>query len=171
MRSALLAISVLLLWSVPAQAGDLCAASYIKNTRIVGQGEMKVAFWHIYDAALYAPDGKYSPDRPYALKLVYRQDIKGKKISETSGQEMRKNGLTDKKRLAEWSAQMGKIFPDVRPGDSLTGVYTGNKTVFCHGDRKIGAIHGHDFARHFFGIWLSEKTSAPSLRRQLLGAS
>lgn len=132
---------------------------------------MKIAFWHIYDAALYAPNGKYVHDKPYALKLVYRQDIKGKKIAETSEQEISKHGFADKKQLALWSAEMEKIFPDIRSGDSLTGVYTGNKTVFCHGDRKIGAIDGKDFARHFFGIWLSEKTSAPALRRKLLGAS
>jgi hypothetical protein len=159
----------LLLFAAPAAAGDSCAAAHVPRAKITGQGAMKVAFWHVYDAALYVPGGKYSPGQPHALKLIYRQKIKGKKIAEISAQEMRKNGLKDKALLTDWSAKMEKIFPDVRPGDSLTGVYTGNQTIFCQDGRKLGGVQGHDFARHFFGIWLSEKTTAPELRRQLLG--
>ncbi len=133
---------------------------------------MKVALWHIYDAALYAPAGNYSPEKPYALKLFYHQNIDGKKIVDTSIQEIRKNGLNSERILKRWSMQLSEIFPQaIKPGESLTGVYTGKKTVFCQDGRKLGSINGQEFARHFFGIWLSEKTSLPDLRRKLLGKS
>jgi len=40
--------------------------------------------------------------------------------------------------------------------------------MFSHNGAPTGSIAGEDFARDFFGIWLSPNTSAPSLRKNLL---
>ena len=65
---------------------------------------------------------------------------------------------------------MRKIFPDVGKGVRLTGVYTGtDETIFYKNNSEIGRIKDPDFSKAFFGIWLDEKTSAPDLRRSLLG--
>ena len=173
MRSALAALGFLaavLCLPQNAQAADACAAAHVRDAQRVGSGPFHYAFWHIYDAALYAPQGKYAPDRPYALKLVYRQNIKGAKIVESSLREMRKNGVRDARALAAWEAHMTRIFPDIAKGDNLTGVRTAKGAVFCQSGRQIGAVDDPAFARDFFGIWLSDKTSAPDLRRRLLGA-
>ncbi len=73
-------------------------------------------------------------------------------------------------RLATWNNQLKSIFPDVKNGTILSAVYfPGKNTVFYEDNNAIGAIKGDDFARLFFGIWLSEKSSKPELRRNLLG--
>lgn len=160
-------IVTFLLMGQTAQAA--CLPGYIKDENRVGQGAMRVMFLHIYDAALYAPQGKYAANSPFSLRLIYKRDIKGKRIAGVSVDEIRKQGMTGSALLAQWQRSMENIFPDVAAGDSMTGVFSGGKTVFCQGNTKIGVIEGTDFARQFFGIWLLDGTSAPELRRKLLG--
>jgi hypothetical protein len=168
MLKIFLIISLLLLAS-PSFAA--CPAQHVKETHLVGRGEMRLMLWHLYDAELYAPGAKYDADKPFTLRLLYKRNIRGDDIARVSVDEMKKNGLSDNKLLDRWQQAMEGIFPDVASGDSLTGFFTGSRTIFCQGDRNLGEVEGPDFARHFFGIWLSEKTSAPALRKKLLGLS
>lgn len=142
----------------------------IANPAIVGEGTLSVAFWDLYDATLYAPDGKWDPSKPFALSIRYFRDIEGKAIADRSVQEMRKQGFQDEVTLAAWNAQMKNIFPDVQDGSVLSAVFIpGKHTVFYAGTQPIGTIKGDAFGHRFFDIWLSEKTSEPGLRKQLLG--
>ena len=143
---------------------------HVPDAKRVGAGRMRVWFWSVYDATLYAPDGKWRADRPYALKLDYLRALNGKAIADRSAEEIRKLGFKDELRLARWQAHMRNIFPDVDEGKSLIGIYHPKfGTSFYDGRRKIGHMPDREFGRWFFGIWLSKKTSAPDLRAQLLG--
>lgn len=145
--------------------------SYVPDVQKVGQGRMTYMFWDIYDATLYAPQGAWNHHKPFALQLSYLRTLKGKKIADRSAEEIRGQGFTDEVKLATWHAQMRKIFPDVDVGISLTGVYTkAGETIFYRDNSEIGRIKDPEFSKAFFGIWLDEKTSAPELRRKLLGA-
>lgn len=155
---------------------QLHAADYIRSempsAKRVGEGRLTYMFWDVYDAVLYAPDGQWSQDKPYALQLSYLRDIKGEKIADRSVQEMRNQGVDDEVKLAMWHAQMEEIFPDVQEGDVLTGLHTREgHTVFFENGAEIGRIKDSEFSKRFFDIWLHEKTSAPDLRRKLLGMS
>lgn len=131
---------------------------------------MTYAFWDVYEATLYAPEGVWDPTQAYALSIKYYRALEGKAIADRSVQEMRKQGFTDEVKLAAWNAQMKAIFPDVSDGTVLTAVHMpGQPTIFYRGDQNLGAIKGDDFSALFFGIWLAEKTSEPKLRRALLG--
>lgn len=136
----------------------------------VGKGRLTVMFWDVYDAVLYAPQGRFSEKRPFALSLTYLRDLKGRAIADRSTEEMRSLGFTDEIRLATWHSQMRRIFPDVSNGTTLTGVYTGEgHSVFYRDGREVGRITDPEFGNYFFRIWLDENTSAPDLRAQLLG--
>jgi hypothetical protein len=65
---------------------------------------------------------------------------------------------------------MLQFFPDVRPGDRITGVQRPDGVVrfFLNGQLR-GEKRDADFARRFFGIWLAPVTSEPRLRAALLG--
>ena len=39
---------------------------YVPNAQSVGQGRLSVFVWDIYDATLYAPNGKWKQKAPYA---------------------------------------------------------------------------------------------------------
>lgn len=145
--------------------------SYVPSAQKVGQGRLTYMFWDVYDATLYAPEGTWEEDKPFALQLSYLRNLHGKKIADRSIHEMREQGIDDEVKLATWHAQMKSIFPDVNEGSALTGIYTKNGvTIFYLGDREIGKIKDPEFGHAFFDIWLSEKTTAPDLRQKLLGA-
>ncbi len=167
----LMALSALLFCAHGALASEPIQAS-VPGASVVGRGVLSYAFWDVYEATLYAPQGRFDPAKPVALSIAYYHAIDGKDIADRSVQEMRKQGFNDEIKLAAWNAQMKAIFPDVKDGTVLSAVYTpGDRTAFYNGNKAIGSIKGDDFGKLFFGIWLGERASEPELRRALLGLS
>lgn len=149
---------------------DETVQASVPNISVVGRGVLSYAFWDIYEATLFAPEGVWDPNKPFALSIEYFRALKGKEIADRSVQEIRQQGFTNEVTLAAWNSQMKAIFPDVKKGTVLTAVYMPDKkTTFYNGAEIIGVIKDDDFGKSFFGIWLAEKTSEPKLRRALLG--
>lgn len=169
MRKFLLALALVLFTLTPAQAGEAMKA-YLPDAELVGEGRMRVFMMDIYDAALFAPGGDAKPGEPVGLTLTYLRDIEGKKIADHSFKEMKKLKAADEATLKNWHALMLDIFPDVREGMSLSGILTPKgETVFLQDGKKIAQIKDKNFGPAFFDIWLNPKTSAPNMRRKLLG--
>ena len=84
--------------------------------------------------------------------------------------EIAKLGLSSAADRARWGTAMTRVFPDVKPGDRLTGINVGNGVVryFLNG-KPIGEIGDAGFAEAFFGIWLHPNTSRADFRQKLLG--
>ncbi len=169
LRSVLCALILFLSLPQAAAASDAIRSS-VPNAQIVGEGVLTYAFWDVYRATLYAPDGVWAAQKPFALSIEYFRHLKGKAIADRSVQEMRGQGFKDEVLLATWHARMKSIFPDVQKGTVLSAIYLpGSETVFYRDGNKIGAIEDDDFGQRFFSIWLDKKTSEPQLRRALLG--
>ena len=144
---------------------------HIPAAEKVGKGRLTYLFWDVYDATLYAPQGTWKEDKPFALELSYLRDIPGKSIADRSIEEIRLQGYSDEIKLAAWYTQMRSIFPDVNEGITLTGIFTNSgETIFFKNSKEIGRIQDSEFSQAFFNIWLSEKTSSPTLRDKLLGS-
>ncbi len=162
-------ITIAILVASPAYALDY-VRDHIPEAQKVGEGRFTKYIWDVYDATLFAPQGKWEKGKPFALKLSYLRKLYGKKIADKSVEEIRGQGFTDEIKLATWHTQMRKIFPDVDDGVSITGIQTKDgAALFYKGSTKIGRIEDPEFSNAFFGIWLNENTSAPSLRQKLLG--
>ena len=165
-------IACLLLLSVmnSAHAVPDSIKSLVPGAQKVGEGRLTYVFWDVYDATLYAPQGQWRDNPPFALQLSYLRSLEGSKIADRAITEMREQGFDDEVRLATWHTQMRNIFPDVDQGVRLTGVYTQTgATIFYRNGAEIGSLSDPAFGQAFFGIWLDEKTSAPELRLQLIG--
>lgn len=144
------------------------ALSVVPDAALVGRGQFSRFGFSVYEARLFAPLGRYVPERPFALSLTYSRTISGDRLVQASFDEMQKlqAPLADQKT---WRADLERVLPDVVPGDSITAVYQpGQGAVFFHRDRQTGRI-SDDLAKYFFGIWLDPRTSEPSLRQALLG--
>lgn len=167
-RSLLAALLILSVFSVSAAERALLN-QHIPQVEKVGEGSLTYMFWHVYDAALYASEGQWQPQQPYALSLTYQRSLEGKQIADRSIEEIRRQGIKDEVKMASWHRQLTQILPDVNEGTVLTGIYTEDKTtVFYQADTKLGEINDPDFGELFFAIWLGENTSAPNLRKKLL---
>jgi len=174
------ALKVLLLVAALAIAGSVsgaaanglgAAATQVPGAALVGEGRLRMFGFKIFDAKLYAPNGQFRANAPYALKLTYLRNFKGSKIAERSADEMRRLGMRDQARLARWTDQMKAIFPNVSPGSSITGVRDARgRAIFYRGGRKLGTISDLGFADRFFAIWLGPRTNDPRLRARLIGA-
>nr|WP_241664428.1 chalcone isomerase family protein [Ningiella ruwaisensis] len=144
--------------------------TYISNPKPVGEARLEVLFWDIYDAKLIAPDGEFDRSKPFALSLTYLRDFEGENIASRSVDEMRKQGMKNEVKLAKWFEKMRQVFPNVNEGETLTGVVDANRhSHFYFNDEKLGTIEDEEFTQWFFDIWLSEQTSEPKMREQLLG--
>lgn len=144
--------------------------NYVPDAEAVGEARLTYIVWDVYDAVLYAPNGQWNEQEPFALKLKYLRNLHGQKIADRSAQEMRKIGLNDEVKLAAWHEQMREIFPDVNDGTELLGIYRPNApTRFYKNNQQIGEIKDPEFGRWFFNIWLSKNTTEPEFRKKLLG--
>ncbi len=108
----------------------------------------------------------------YMLELKYARAFRGSDIAQRSLEEMRRIGSFSEAQGQRWLQAMQRAFPDVGPGDRLTGVHEpGRGATFYANGRLSGEVADPAFAQLFFGIWLSEQTSAPQLRLALLGGA
>ncbi|GAA0742315.1 chalcone isomerase family protein [Ideonella azotifigens] len=141
--------------------------------RAQGLGRMRFLGIAIYEIALWAATPVSASDwtgKPLALEIRYAHGLDGAKIAERSLDEMQRQGGFSAAQGTAWLARMKELFPDVKPGDRITGVLEPSQAArFYVNGRAVGELRDAAFANRFFGIWLSEATSEPTLRQQLLG--
>ncbi len=163
---------LMLLLSVPAAAAELPAAActLLQTCRMVGEGQLRWWGFHVYDASLWSPSGRWQAQVPYALDIRYARRVTGAQLAETSVDELRRLGIGDEAALTRWGAAMKRLFPDVAPGSRLIGVHVPQRgALFYSATSYLGAIEEPEFARGFFAIWLDPRTQTPDLRAALLG--
>lgn len=159
----------LLLWLLsPAAAASL---RELPGAQLVGSGDLTWMGLSVYQASLHAPDGRYIPDRPHALKLLYDRNFSRERMAQRSLQEIEQ--IFGKQQEADQILQkLSSVFSDVSKGDYITGVhYPGEGAEFYGKQGLLGRLDDAELAAAFFAIWLSPKTSEPRLRSQLLGDS
>lgn len=148
-------------------------AAELPGARLQGQGRLRFLGLHVYDARLWAGSPVPGSDwaaAPFALELLYARRLKGPLIAERSLKEMRRQGEISEPAAERWLALMVSLFPDVGEGDRITGVNLPGVGARFHVNGSVrGEPREPDFARMFFGIWLSPRTSEPGLREALLG--
>ena len=143
--------------------------------QLMGKGRLSVWGFQVYDARLWAAPG-YSKDsataQPFALELTYLRDFDNQDIAERSITEIRRSTPVSDGQAKLWMDEMMRVLPDVKKGDKLMGLNRpGAGAQFWLNGKPLGDIRDAEFARLFFGIWLSPKTSEPKLRNALLAGA
>jgi hypothetical protein len=143
--------------------------SHLSGARLAGQGAFTWFGLRIYDAELWVGEKGYLPNEPFVLDLRYARKLNGIKIAEASAEQMAKIGAGTPSQRALWLARMKEIFPDVKEGSRISGVYLpGSGARFYLDGKALASVPDPEFARAFFAIWLDQKSTAPSLRSALL---
>ena len=144
----------------------------LPQSRLVGKGRLTFWGFQVYDARLWAlPD--FKPDnlstQSFALELAYLRGFDNQDVAERSITEMRRSAAISDAQARAWIDEMMRVLPDVKTGDRVMGIHRpGSGAQFLVNGKQSGEIRDVEFARLFFGIWLSPKTSEPKLRSALL---
>ena len=167
-------IALLMLSSGTVHAGGFTVQEELGQTHLAGKGSYRWFGIKLYEAYLWQEKGGRADtallDGRFVLELVYSRELQGERIAASSIDEIRKLNMGSPVQHAAWSSLMRQVFPDVHEGTRLSGVYQAGQGVRFYRDGVLlKEINDADFARAFFSIWLDERTSAPRLRKQLLG--
>jgi hypothetical protein len=141
-------------------------AKNMSQVESLGQGRMTYWGFTLYDAKLYTSK---EPKGGIALDIQYLRKFEAKDLAKQTLEELKKLGISDIQR-AEWADPLNRAFKTVQVGDSITAIKKPQgSTQFFYNGQFVSEISGESFSQAFFGIWLHPKTSAPQLRKVLLG--
>jgi hypothetical protein len=154
--------------------GAPAALAYLPGQpKLLGEGRLRWFGLAVYDARLFAAGDGLDPERigasSFALELRYARRLQGEEIAQASHREIVRLGYGSENQRAGWLKIMRGLFPDVQPGDRITGVHLpAGKVFFYRNDTRLGVVEDRQFGEAFFAIWLDPRTVAPELRRALL---
>jgi hypothetical protein len=144
----------------------------------VGQAQLSVLFFDIYQSELLSPNGGYSVEKditphPLALSITYQRDISQQQLLDATVEQWQKLGFKGSE-TSQWADTLSSIFPDIEEGHNITYVTNGQQGQFFHADevsnaKLIGVIEDEAFNDAFLAIWLSPNTDYPKLRQGLIG--
>jgi len=145
----------------------------LPQARLAGQGVFTWWGMTIYQASLWVGPAGYRPAAPtaapFVLDLRYARALNGRKIAEASADQMEKIGAGSPAQRQAWLQQMLTIFPDVKEGNHIAGLYLpGGGARFYLDGKLLADVADVDFARAFFAIWLDPATTGKELRQSLL---
>ena len=141
--------------STSSNVADLPAElkKLLPQAKLIGKARLKVWGFEVYDARLWAPTSFNSvrfATFPLALELAYLRDFKAQDIAERSLKEMRRTQPIGDAQAAQWTAEMLRVFPDVRKGDRITGINRpGEGAAFWVNGQASGEIRDAEFSRLF----------------------
>lgn len=145
---------------------------YLQTPNLIGQGKYTYWGFDVYNASLWSSEATIHPEQwvnqPIALELQYLRDFNGVDIAKRSIDEMHTQDPLVKSKADIWLETLEKIFPNISKGQTLVGIYipkVGAKILYENA--LIGEINDPELVKRFFDIWLSPKTSAPTLRKKL----
>lgn len=160
---------VLMCSGLAAASNDHNRSLVVKNMSQVeslGQGRMTYWGFTLYDAKLYASK---ETKGGIALDIQYLRKFEANALVKQTLDELKNLGVSDTQR-AEWAEPLARAFKTVQVGDSITAIRKPQGgTQFFYNGQFVSEISGESFSQAFFGIWLHPKTSAPHLRKVLLG--
>lgn len=138
-----------------------------------GTGKASWFGFKLYDATLWVEPGRRAwpaEQGNIALAITYARSIAANQLVDTSIDEMRRLGLGDEARMANWREFLVRALPSVSAGETLIGLLEPQRGArFWHEGRLTAEVADAEFARAFFSIWLDDRTREPGLRERLLG--
>ncbi|WP_144213417.1 chalcone isomerase family protein [Shewanella donghaensis] len=142
------------------------------DLKMVGTADMDLLWFSVYSAKLMSIDGQYQTKQfPLKLEIQYHRDIEAADLIEATVEQWQHIGI-DESLIPLLQAQIEDAWPDVKEGDKLSFMmHEQSKGQFFFNDEALPMIFEPGFSEAFLGIWLSENTSRPELRQQLIGAT
>lgn len=156
--------------AVPAE----CAAQAAR-WKLLGQAPWLVLGVPAYRLRLWAGNG-FDPDDflrwPFVLAMDFEREPDGRGLAERLVADMRRAGRCSLAQAEQWLAKLYQAFTLVKAQDRISAEHDGQTEIrFCHNGVPVLSVQDADFARLFFGLWLSAGATQPALRAALMGAA
>jgi hypothetical protein len=139
----------------------------------VGRGELTWLGLSIYQASLWTSDGEFhglEQSLPIALTITYEKNIDNDALVDRTVEEWLHLGIFSEETRSFWAKQLLQIWPDVRPGDSITTLVNEDRsTQFYFNNSLLKELDDPAFGAALLSIWLDPNTSEPDLRAKLIG--
>lgn len=151
--------------AAPAEVADV-----IHATQPYGKGSYRFLMMSAYSAQLWTDADRWNMDVPFALTLTYDMHFSTDDMVSRTTREMKHvDPALNDDTLSVYAEQLRKAFPTVSPGDRITALSVPGAPVRFYRDGVLTAsIDDPAMNRDFFAIWLSQRSSDASLRRELL---
>lgn len=157
-RSLVLSVCIALI-GTSAYAAPAEVERALPGAAQVGAARYQVLALAIFDAELWAGQGAFSWERPFALSLTYRRAITAQSLTNRTLTEIARRGGGTRASLQPLGTRLRQCFANVSAGDRITGVSTGANTArFFYNGRQQCEIEWPGFRRTFFGIWLDGRS-------------
>jgi hypothetical protein len=143
-----------------------------RNFVSIGETTFSILFWDLYKSQLLTTSGKYPIDikkDDLIMDIRYLADISSDDLIERTIEQWQYLGIAPE-NYQGYLPELKAIWPDITDGDSLSLLIYQGRSVFYYNQQYVGVINEPKFGQIFLAIWLSEKTSEPSLRLELLGS-
>lgn len=183
MKSILLILPVLFFPAAAVHAADRCLnETCFSETLTVGGEDLPLRgiglleFWKmdLYTAAFYVPEEAQGidgvlQDVPKALIIHYHRGVPTKWMNKVAVKKLRENPDVDYAAVEDRVKLIGDTYVPVNDGDRYELRYApgGGTTLLLNGQEQI-RIPGADFAKAYFGIWVSHVPGKEKLRDELL---
>jgi len=137
----------------------------------LGSYNLKVWGFNVYNIQLLSETKKFSYQNKSALVINYQRDFAKKDLIQKSLEEIsRINNINDEALLKNYQNKLEEIFFEVKKGDRKTAFFDPKNGFKLYFNGKFaGAINDLVFAKRFFDIWLSDKSSYPKMTQAILG--
>jgi len=164
------AVSAFSVAAVSTSTSTSTSSSEAEPLQLVGEARLRVLLWSIYTSRLYTPTGSYTTgERPLRLEIEYLINVKSTALVDRTAREWDAMGR-EHPRQDDWLQRLENLWPNVDKRDVLTLEVDEDdvSTFFLNGER-LGRIEDPAFGEQFLAIWLSEDSTRPSLRKELIG--
>ena len=139
----------------------------------VGHGELTWFGLSIYRASLWTSNGEFQnveDSLPLALTITYEKNITSNALVERTLKEWKHLGIFNEQDRNSWGKTLKQIWPDVKPGDSITTLVNNNRqTLFYYNGTLLKTLEHPALGTALLSIWLDPNTSEPDLRTKLIG--
>ncbi|AWB67248.1 hypothetical protein C2869_12715 [Saccharobesus litoralis] len=144
-----------------------------QNYRLVGEAQLKVLWFKVYKAYLYAdaqpnnePNGLH---RNLYLTLQYQRDIEKQDLLDETANQWQKQSF-DKNKISKWIVELDNSWPNVKQGDQISFFIDQNGLGHFYFNKAYYALFSDSQGcQAFINIWLGANSQYPQQRDQLLG--
>ncbi|HMO18079.1 MAG TPA: chalcone isomerase family protein [Oligoflexia bacterium] len=161
-----------------ASEEDLSFTPSLEHLDLRGKARFKWFIFEVFNASFYTEHKVDSFEEIFDragdvfLELTYSRAIPAEDFISSSEKSLNQNKNLNRNAIEDHLNRLYSVYEDVEAGEKYALFYfasTESTCLFKNGVKKV-CLGGKDFAKAYFGIWLSRYSVDDKFSRKLLGS-